>query len=49
MGQAKGLVRSMQGLADVDTRWNGCAIFSVEHDRLQVEGKVNASMGFNLR
>lgn len=49
MGQAKGLTRSIQGLAEVDTRWNACAIFSVKHDRLEVEGKVNAYMGFSLR
>lgn len=49
MGQAKGLTRSIQGLAEVDPRWNACAIFSVKHDRLEVEGKVNAYMGFSLR
>lgn len=49
MGQARGLVRSIQGLAEVDTRWNGYGIFSVKRGRLEVEEKVNAYMGFDLR
>lgn len=48
-GQGKGLVRSTQGLAEVDTGRNGYVIFSVKHGRPGVEEKANAYMDFDLR
>lgn len=39
MGQAKVLLRSIQGLTEVDVRKRGYVIFSVKYGRPEVEEK----------